>query len=383
MPRWRNVPERVSAAAAHAAAYVWRGVRTPGSERDDLLLGAKTVVAAMVAWTLARFFLPPAVATFAPFTVMVALQATLYRSLRDCAQYALAMSVGATLAATLAATAGIHAWTFGLLTLAALWLGRAGRLGRQGSQVAVVGFFAFSSGQGRIEYIGHLAASVAIGAVCGLAAHVILAPARHARHRQTDVAGLYAETSERLNGLADTLEAATPDPGRVRQWRRDWRRLSQDCDTLHQGIEAEEENSRLNPRRSFEGASQALPRTRQALTIAQRSLDHLRSLTRTVDYAVDSREIDNLPASFRSGYACVLRTSAGAMEEIGQPSRTDDDRLADMIEDATSALDRIQEDYLTHPEGRSVAPTLQGTLLTDAARLLDELGSGAHALSHA
>ncbi len=383
MPRWRTAPGRAKSAAAHAAAYVWHGVRKPGSERDDLLLGAKTVVAAMVAWTLARYFLPPGVATFAPFTAMVALQGTLYRSLRDCAQYALAMSAGATLAATLAATAGIHGWTFGLLTLAALWLGRARRLGQQGTQVAIVGFFAFSSGQGRIDYIGHLAASVAIGAVCGLVAHVVLAPARHARHRQTAAAGLYAEMGERINGLADTFEATTPDADRVQQWRHDWRRLSRDCDAAHRSVETEEENGRLNPRRSFEGAAQALPRIRESITIALRSLEHLRSITRTLDYAIDSGEIENLPPSFRSGLASVLRTSAGAMEEIGQTSRTDNGRLADMIEDATSQLDRVQEQSLTHPEGREAAPTLQGTLLTDASRLLAELRSGRHALSRA
>ncbi|WP_404961612.1 FUSC family protein [Streptomyces sp. 147326] len=383
MPRWLSAPGRAKSAAAHAATYVWHGVRKPGTERDDLLLQAKTVVAAMVAWTLARYFLPPAVATFAPFTAMVALQATVYRSLRDCAQYALAMSVGATLAASLAATAGIHGWTFGLLTLAALWLGRVRSLGQQGTQVAIVGFFAFSSGQGRIDYIGDLAASVAMGAVCGLAAHVVLAPARHARHRQTDAAGLYAEMSERINGLADTFEATTPDAARVQQWRQDWRRLSHDCDAVHRSVETEEENSRLNPRRSFEGAAQALPRTRESITIAQHSLDHLRSITRTLDYAIDSGEIENLPASFRSGFASVLRTSAGAMEEIGQTSRTDDGCLVDMIEDATSQLDRVQNHSLTHPESRSATPTLQGTLLTDAARLLAELRSGRHSLSPA
>ncbi|MFI1279834.1 hypothetical protein ACH4U5_03595 [Streptomyces sp. NPDC020858] len=79
----------------------------------------------------------------------------------------------------------------------------------------------------------------------------------------------------------------------------------------------------------------------------------------------------------------MLRTSAVAMEEIGQSCRTDDGRLDDMIEDAASQLDRIQNQKhsLTHPEGRSAAPTLQGTLLTDAARLLAGLRSGRRALS--
>ncbi|MFD3557580.1 aromatic acid exporter family protein [Streptomyces goshikiensis] len=360
---------------------MWHGVRKPGSERDDLLLCAKSVVAAMVAWTTARHFLPPAVATFAPFTALVALQATLYRSLRDCAQYALAMAAGATLAATLAATAGIHGWTFGLLTLAALCLGRARRLGRQGTQVAIIGFFAFSSGQGRIDYIGHLAASVAIGALCGLVAHVVLAPARHARHRQSAAAGLFAEMSERINGLADTLEAAGHDASQLQQWHHDWRRLAHDCDTLRGNVETEEENSRLNPRRSFEGAAQALPRTRRSITIAQHSLEHLRSITRTLDYAIDSREIENLPPSFRSGLASVLRTSAGALEKIGQAARTDNSRLAEVLKEAGSQLNRVQEHSLPAEGGSAAA--LQGTLLTDTARLLAELRAGRHSLSQA
>ncbi|MFD9406518.1 hypothetical protein ACFWBN_05745 [Streptomyces sp. NPDC059989] len=62
-----------------------------------------------------------------------------------------AMAAGATLAATLAAVAGRHGWTFALLTLIALCIGRIRRFGRQGTQVAIVGFFAFFSGQGQID----------------------------------------------------------------------------------------------------------------------------------------------------------------------------------------------------------------------------------------
>ncbi|WP_373297522.1 hypothetical protein [Streptomyces nojiriensis] len=52
----------------------------------------------MAAWVLARYLLSPSVATFAPFTALVSLQATVYRSVRDCLQYVLAMTAGATLA---------------------------------------------------------------------------------------------------------------------------------------------------------------------------------------------------------------------------------------------------------------------------------------------
>ncbi|MEU9026534.1 aromatic acid exporter family protein [Streptomyces sp. NPDC048383] len=381
MPEWVDVRDRLRAAAADRAGYVRRAVRAAGSERDELILGAKTVVAAMAAWVSARYLLPPAVSTFAPFTALLALQATVYRSVRDCVQYLLAVAAGALLAATLAAVAGIHGWSFGLLTLLALCVGRIERLGRQGTQVAIVGFFAFSSGQGQIGYIGHLAGSVGIGALCGLTAHFVLAPARHARHRQQAVADLYATMSERLDDLADALEASDPDRERLGRWRRDGHLLSAECERIRNGIEAEIENGHLNPRRSIDGANLALTRAREAITIAERATDHLRSMTRALHHALGSRELGGLPASFRPGYGTVLRALAAAMREIGQTSPTDPGRLDERIDGAAEELDVVTRRELTSPNASPVVHTVQGTLLTDAARLLADLRSGRQALA--
>ncbi|MFF1411290.1 aromatic acid exporter family protein [Streptomyces sp. NPDC058289] len=364
-------------AAAARGRYVWRAMAEPGRERDDLLLNAKCVVAAMVAWVLARYLLPPTVSTFAPFTALVALQATVYRSARDCAQYLLAMATGTTLAATLAATVGIHGWSFGLLTLLGLWAGRVRRLGQQGAQVTIVGFFAFSSGQGRIDYVGHLAAAVAIGALCGLGAHLLLAPARHTGHRRQAVAALCTGMSRRINALADALDSGEPDGERVRQWRRDWRSLAADCRDIQDRIDTEVENGRLNPRRSPADVNNALARAREVADMAERSLDHLRSMTRAVDHALDG-EIGRLPDSFRPGFSSALRAAARALEELGRADRTDIDRLECLIDDAEAELDRVQHESASTALR---AQTLRGALLTDAGRLLAELRAGQRALA--
>ncbi|KPH97063.1 protein of unknown function DUF939 [Actinobacteria bacterium OV450] len=367
---------RMWSAVTERADYLRRAARGAGAERDEVLLGAKTVVAAMAAWVLARHLLPPSVSTFAPFTALVALQATVYRSVRVCVQYVLAMAAGATLAASLAASAGVHGWTFGFLTLVALCIGRIRRFGQQGTQVAVVGFFAFSSGQGQIAYIGHLVASVGIGALCGLAAHLVLAPARHTHRRQQAVTGLYTTMAQRLDDLADTLEAGDPDRDHLRQWRRDWHGLSAECERIRHAIDTEIENGRMNPRRTVGGAGEALPRAREAVTVAERGMDHLRSMTRTVDYALDSGELGNLPATFRTRFSAVLRAVATALEEIGQASPTDADRLDAQIDGAAADLERVQRRERTSPGASPAVHAVQGTLLTDAGRLLVDLRSG-------
>ncbi|MFF8265586.1 aromatic acid exporter family protein [Streptomyces virginiae] len=376
MPGRGKARDRLWAAVTGRIEYVRRAARGPGSERDDLTLVAKSVVAAMAAWVIARYLLPPTVSTFAPFTALVALQATVYRSVRDCVQYLVAMAAGAALAACLAAAAGIHGWTFGLLTLIALCLGRIERFGQQGTQVAIIGFFAFSSGQGRIDYIGHLAASVTVGALCGLSAHLVLAPARHVHHRQQAVADLYAAMSRRLDDLAEIFEGNDPDTGCIRHWRRDWRKLAAECERIQNAIDTEIENSRLHPRPGITSADTALSRARGAVTVAERAMDHLRSLTRTLDYALDSGEIQNLPASFRTASSSLLRRAATTMQEIGQPSPTDSGHLDGLIDDATAELNRVEQHERGAAEATPTAHTLEGTLVTDIGRLLAELRSG-------
>ncbi|MET9958126.1 aromatic acid exporter family protein [Streptomyces sp. NPDC006326] len=382
MPQWRATLRDVGAQALETLRYLRRAGRSAGNERDDLLLIAKSGVAAMAAWMLAHHFLTPAVVTFAPFTALVVLQTTLYRSVRDCVQYLLAMTAGAVLAAALAATAGLHSWSFGLLTLVALALGRVRRLGEHGTQIAIVGIFAFSSGHGRIDYIGYLAVSVAIGALCGLFTHVLLAPARHVRHRQEAVAELYTGIQRRIDDLADAFGARSPDADQVKQWRRELRQWVAEADRIERSIDTETENSRLNPRRSFDGAEQALPRARKAVTAAQRCLGHLGSVTRALGHAVDSGQLEAVPAPFRSSYASLLRTMAAAMEHIGQTGRTEPDKLDAALDDAAAELDRAQQQTLTTtPESEPAVVTLQGTLLTDAARLMAELREGHEELS--
>ncbi|MER5571873.1 hypothetical protein ABT083_37800 [Streptomyces goshikiensis] len=182
--------------------------------------------------------------------------------------------------------------------------------------------------------------------------------------------------AQRLNDLADTLEAEDPDRSHLRQWRRDWHRLSAECERIRHTIDAEIENGRMNPRRTSSGSDEALPRAREAIAVAERSMDHLRSMTRTLDYALDSGELGNLPAAFRPRFSAVLRAVATATVEIGRASDTDPNLLDAKIDEATGELDRVQQEERTTLEASPAVHALQGTLLTDAGRLIADLQSG-------
>ncbi|MFE5546885.1 hypothetical protein ACFQ71_24075 [Streptomyces sp. NPDC056534] len=367
---------RARNAVAAVAGGVGRGLRAPGPERDDLLLGAKSVGAATLAWMLARHLLPAAVTTFAPFTVLAVLQATVYRSVRECARYLMAMAAGAVLAAGLAALAGIHWWAFASLVLLGLAVGRFRPFGSQGAQVAVVGLFAFTTGQGHIDYVGHLIASVAIGTACAIGAHLLLAPARHTRRHQEAVALVCHEISAGTRSLADASATGDGDGDEVGRLRAGWRRLAWECDRLHGEVDTETENSRLNPRRTVDPRHEAMPRAREALTIAQRSLDHLQSITRTLEYALADGHIHALPPSFRTDYEAFLNGVADVLEEIGQAGRTDPRRLEQQFAHVGDQVHHLQR-----PQAVPAAPTIRGTLLTDAGRLVADIRSHLHVIA--
>ncbi|WP_405813020.1 MULTISPECIES: hypothetical protein [unclassified Streptomyces] len=222
---------------------------------------------------------------------------------------------------------------------------------------------------------------MAVGALCGLTAHLVLAPARHVRHRQQSVADLYTAMSRRLDDLAEIFEGNDPGTQRIRHWRRDWRKLAAECERIQTSIDTEIENSRLHPRRTIDSADAALPRARDAVTVAERAMDHLRSLTRTVDHALESGEIENLSVPFRAASGTLLRKAAGAMQEIGQTSLTDSGHLDGLIGDAAAELDRVEQQERAAAEAAPAVHTLQGTVLTDIGRLLAELRSGHKALT--
>ncbi|MFE4211021.1 hypothetical protein ACFRSX_37220 [Streptomyces goshikiensis] len=187
--------------------------------------------------------------------------------------------------------------------------------------------------------------------------------------------------SRRLDDLAEILEGNDSDTEGVRRWRRDWRKLAAECERIQNAIDTEIENSRLYLRPGITSADTDLSRARGAATVAEGTMDHLRSLTRTLDYALDSGEIQYLPASFRTASSSLLRRAGTTMQEIGQTSHTDSGRLDGLIDDATAELDRVEQQERAAAEATPTVHTLQGTLLTDIGRLLAELRSGHKALT--
>lgn len=69
------------------------------------------------------------------------------------------------------------------------------------------------------------------------------------------------------------------------------------------------------------------------------------------------------------------------MEEMGRVSPTDPELLDARIDEAAAELDQVQQQERTAREASPAVYALQGTLLTDAGRLLADLRSGRQSLA--
>ncbi|MBT2439451.1 hypothetical protein J7E93_04795 [Streptomyces sp. ISL-36] len=371
----------------NACELVGGAIRGPGEARDGMLLQAKGAAAATVAWCLASWLLPPTVTAFAPFTALLALQATVYRSLRDSAQYLGAMAIGTAVAAGFGSTLGVHAWTLGVLVFIALLVARLQLLGGQGAQVPVVALFAFAGGGGRIDYIGHLVSSAAIGVCCGLAAHFAFAPSPHTDTAQQRVGDLAARTRDLLRGLARTAARETSDGDAVEAAEEDWPRrceeLAAQAAQARATLEREQENTKLNPRRPWTTAQESLQRCHEAISMIERICTHVRSIARALTYppqapASSSREPRSteapVSADFLSSYAGLLDGTATALDHLAPPQGPDDPaRLRASLEDAARRHEEVTAmarfGHLDHPGEWPV----HGTALVEAARILEEI----------
>ncbi len=364
-----------------ARASLEDAIRGPGEARDGMLLQAKGAAAATVAWCLSSWLLPANVTAFAPFTALLALQATVYRSMWDSAQYLGAMAIGTAVAAAFGSTVGVHAWALCVLVFVALMVARLHLLGGQDAQVPVVALFAFAGGGGRIDYIGPSSrpppsASAAASPPTSpspLAAHGhgtapgrgtgrprADAPARPGPDRRGEEAGRGGTGG----GLAAPLRGpGGPGGGRARDARKG-------------AGEHQAESPPLLERRP--GLAPALPRDHRH----DRARRHARPLHRPRPdvRAPDPRTLRAAPlfevsvsADFSASYAELLYAIAEALEHLAPPRGPDDpDRLRARVEDAERRYEEVTTATRSgRPDREGVA--VHGTVLVEAARILEEI----------
>lgn len=205
-----------------------RALAYDGDERDTLRIIGKSTLAATLAWLVSYVALDARSPAFAPFSAVLIMQVTVYRSVVQSLRYVGAVVAGVAVQAALGFLAGPDLLTFVLVAVIALAIGRWQVLGAQGPQVATAAFFAFatytsaSADSQRLRALGEIVLLVLIGCAIGIAVNVLVAPPLRYRGAEYGIRGLAHTLKDLLADmypvLAEGCRTRTPPeaggPGR-------------------------------------------------------------------------------------------------------------------------------------------------------------------------
>jgi len=258
---------------------------------------AKTVVAAVVAWVVAAQALGLPQAFLAPWSALLVVHATVYRTFSRGAQ-----QVGATVAAVMLSWAVGHALgvsTVGvtILLVLGLMVGNLPWLKAESTSVAATGMIVLTTGYSTQDamLVDRLLATVT-GIVVGLLVNLLVWPplrdysASRAIDAIDDAIGeLLCDMADRLRGSGDEDQDGQDggDGDAVDGWIDRTRGLDEDLDRAWALWRQAKESSRLNPRRAARGLRKA-DTLETVLRDDEQAVAEVRSMARTLRHSVDA-----------------------------------------------------------------------------------------------
>jgi hypothetical protein len=368
------VAHSLRVARSHRRA-VARALQAPGRERDVLVQIAKGAGAAVIAWQVAKLALHSQQPFLAPLAALIAVEATVYQSLRTTAQNVTAVLVGVLLAFMTARTLGVEWYSLGLVLVAALSLARWQRLGGSGLQVPTTALLAMTIAGGVQDTL--LEARVIetlVGALIGAGINLLILPPVHLRDGRESVASAARGVSRLLSSIASGIRTDWSRED-AQDWLERARQLDARVRDARSATERGRESVRFNPRATPE----ALPVDVASLDRAVDSLEHVavqcRSIAATLLDAVAGHHTRAPADAFLHLYAEILDEVAAAFASLG-----DDIRGTEELQNVSSAVrsggakwrDLRSQVQNAEMQQNDRFPSY-GSLLVDAERSLDEL----------
>jgi hypothetical protein len=373
---------------------LWRRLRAGGPrewltlERDAVRLVVKITLAATLAWELSRLVLPhgtPALASLgAILTVQVTIRSTVYRGL----QQSVGVVVGVGGAVLLARLLGVHAWSVGLIILAALLLGRLLRLGTQANQVAISALLVLALGA---NYGAARIWETLLGATVGVLLNLALASPTYVEQAGRTLRGVGTDVGVLLTEIGDGLRGDW-DARTAQGWLDRAREITRAQQGALDAVGRAEESIHFNLRARDEAESVA------RLAEGARALEHVVSQVRGIARTLlELSRADPAPSAATTAalaaYAALLplagtavaafgrlQAETGGQSETGKAETGGEAELVRAHAGARASRDAVERARRQVPTTEGAASRALAAVLVDTDRLLYEVDPvhGAH-----
>lgn len=357
------------------ARTLWSAAVQPESVTGWLQI-AKAVLAGTVAWWLSRDVLDSQMPFLAPWTALLTVQLTVYRSVSHGLQTLVASILGVALSFVIGVGLGVSVGTFALALAVGMLVALVPWIRDEGIAIATTAIFVLGAGFGEqqpllLDRIVEIALGVGVGVVVNL---LIVPPLREKQ------ASRYVDSINRRMGgvlvdMADEFATAW-DMERADAWVEETRAMSEELGGAWQMVRFARESERGNPRtrratgRSRRGQGATADHAEEAsyediLARVEEGISHLRHLSRTLrEGAYADDEWDD---QFRERWVAVARDAGRAI--------ADPDAEVEPIADRLSAL---AVDLADHTELPRRSWPLYGSLIASMqhiAVIVDDVAS--------
>lgn len=352
-----------------------RARRFAGHERQTALLVAKSGVAAVLAWYLAVNVVGSTQPSYAPFTALLVVQSTVYRSLLQSLRYVGAVTLGVGAAGFAEVALGRAVAAFAVMIALGLLIGRWHRLGQMGIQVPIAAVFAYTAlSSSQPVALWSIVSMVLLGAATGLVVNLALLPPMRYGTAAEGLQELATAVHTLLRDVSDGLREGTPEGDTVRAWDDRARDMDNTVARARHAVEQGAESISYNPRRLLSRqAPTGFAGYRTMVESLHRAVDQLRGITGGLQYAVDDEDGHFAGESFLRAYGEFLSLAAAVARYAGTVDEEDRQNLAESLH---AGYERYEE-LVRDTETGDVWPSI-GALLADAARLLEEFDRAQH-----
>ncbi|MFC5905711.1 FUSC family protein [Streptacidiphilus monticola] len=347
--------------------------------RDPVVaLTLRATVASTLAYVLATYVSSQPAPLTAPLTALLVVQVTLYSTVKTGVRRVNSVVVGVLIAIGFSSVVGLSWWSLGLIILVSLTIGQFVRVDEFVNEVAISAMLVLGVTQLASQAWDRVVETL-VGAGVGLLFNLLFAPPVWVDPAADSIEDLARRTRHLLLSLAEQARQAVP--ARAVQRLYEARGLDQAVADVDAALRQAEDSLRLNPRVSDALLSRLVLRTGLdtleicvvVVRVMSRSLTDL-SKRRTPGAPMFPSELvvaveelfDHLGGALVS-FAVLVTT------QVSRNAAEAEERLTAELKAGWAARDNMARLLLEHVRRDPDAWQLQGALLAEADRILDEL----------
>ncbi|MDP3968747.1 MAG: aromatic acid exporter family protein [Nocardioides sp.] len=333
----------------------WRALRRP-EVQTDIAQVLKATLATVTAWMVAVHIFDLQQAFLAPWTALLTVHATVYRTLWRGSQAVIATAVGILLSFLAVQTLGYGAFSLGVAVLLGLLIARTPLIREEGIAVATTALFVITAGYGDQEQLLlHRLLDTLVGVSVGMLVNVLVRPPLDDRIAEHAIARARQDLGVLLQRIAREVEEGVEQEG-VQAWVERTREIDTDLDNAESQLSFTRESQWANPRRRGSPDTLDVDDTTAFLVRLEEGVAQGRAIARVVDEAVV--EAQDWDEDFRQRWTELLG-------RVGARIADPDLEVMDLRADA----DRMVV-HLSHEGLSSLHWPVYGALITAVVNLL-------------